>query len=265
MYRKNRMWRDLVIRFGKKPLILTLALVITITGAVSGSLAWLTATTNVITNTFTIGNIDIDLWETDADGDGDDENNSYEMEIGKDIAKNPTVTVKAGSKACWVFVKIEKSANFDSFLTYGIAEGWEDDLGGGVYYRKVEESSKAQDFPVLLGNKVHVKDTVTKEMLDEISANDNYPYMKIKAYAVQFDGEITELSSAANAWALIPAEEKQLSTATTGSGSSSVADVPAVETANVENSASSEPQNYAERKAQQEEAGRLAFFAAEEE
>lgn len=267
MYRKNRMWRDLVIRFGKKPLILTLALVITISGAVSGSLAWLTAATDVLTNTFTIGNIKIDLTET-PDGDDDDQNNSYEMTLGQPIDKDPKVTVYENSKDCWLYIKIQVSDNFDDFLTYEIAEGWTKLSGEeGVYYREVDESKSAQSFYVLKDNKVHVKsgEDITNEMLDEISASNNYPYMKLKAFAVQRDKSIDKIDNAVDAWALIPAEEKVLvSTSASSAAATPAAVVPAAaeESTTAKTVLSNTPQSYAERKAQQAEEGWLAFAAS---
>lgn len=257
MYRRDRMWRDLLIRFGRKPLILTLALVITISGTLGGSLAWLTATTKTLTNTFTIGDINIDLKEDNVDA-GSDTENSYEMEVGGDIDKNPTVTVYKNSKNCWLYVKIEESANFNKFLTYEIDDSWTPLSGeSGVYYRRVDESATDdQIFRVLKNDTVHVLDNITSDMLDQLDPS-TYPYMKIKAFAVQRDEQKEPISTAEKAWALIPAEEKNLSAANEGSSPTNSA-APSVQNTDA-------PQNYAQRMQQQQQDGWMAFVAPQDE
>lgn len=118
------------------------------------------------------------------------------MVPGNKLDKNPTVTVKANSEACWLFVKVTESENLKDFITYAIAEGWTE-LQDGVYYREVPASNADQTFPVLAGNAVTVKDTVTKEML---TAKDfANPTLTFKAYAVQKDN----VASASDAWAKV--------------------------------------------------------------
>ena len=92
----------------KKTLALVLALTLLVAGVVGGTLAWLTAQTAEVKNTFTVGDINIGLTETTTD---------YKMVPGNTIAKDPTVTVKANSEACWLFVKVTESENLDTFIT----------------------------------------------------------------------------------------------------------------------------------------------------
>lgn len=157
----------------KKTLALVLALTLLVAGVVGGTLAWLTDQTAEVKNTFTVGDINIGLTETTTD---------YKMVPGNTIAKDPTVTVKANSEACWLFVQVTESENLDTFITYAIAEGWTE-LQDGVYYREVPASAADQTFSVLADNAVTVKDTVTKEML---TAKDfANPTLTFKAYAIQ--------------------------------------------------------------------------------
>ncbi|MGN1334479.1 MAG: SipW-dependent-type signal peptide-containing protein [Anaerovoracaceae bacterium] len=170
----------------KKTLTVALAVVLVLCCAVGATLAWLTDTTDPVTNTFTVGDINIDLTET---------TNNYKMVPGNTIAKDPTVTVEAGSEACWLFVKVEESANFGSFLAYSIADGWTALEGQtGVYYREVAAPATDQEFAVLKDNQVTVKNTVTKEMLT--AENFAYPTLTFTAYAVQKDN----VATAADAW-----------------------------------------------------------------
>ena len=169
----------------KKTLALVLALTLLVAGIVGGTLAWLTDQTDEVKNTFTVGDINIGLTETTAD---------YKMVPGNTIAKDPTVTVKANSEACWLFVKITESTDLKDFITYAIAEGWTALPGvDGVYYREVPASD--QTFSVLAGDAVTVKSDVTRTMLE--TAKTDAPTLTFKAYAIQKD----HFATADAAWA----------------------------------------------------------------
>lgn len=171
----------------KKTLALVLALTLLVAGVVGGTLAWLTDRTAEVKNTFTVGDINIGLTETTTD---------YKMVPGNTIAKDPTVTVKANSEACWLFVKVTESTDLKDFITYAIAEGWTalPDVNG-VYYREVPASAADQTFSVLAGNTVTVNTTVTKTMLE--TAKTDAPTLTFKAYAIQKD----HFTTPADAWA----------------------------------------------------------------
>lgn len=173
----------------KKTLISIIAVALVICVSIGGVLAFLTKTTQTVTNTFTVGNIDLTLSETNVDGGSADEN-SYKMVPGQPITKDPKVTVKANSEESYVFVKVTKSTNakFDDYMTYDIADGWTALTGGtGVYYREVSATTADTDFQVIKGNTVTVKGTVTKDMMDSLSA-ETYPTLTFKAAAVQKAG-----------------------------------------------------------------------------
>ena len=172
----------------KKSFIMVLALVLVFAVAVGGVVAWLTDKTDPVKNTFTVGDINIKLEETTT---------AYKMVPGNAIAKDPKVTVKAGSEACWLFVEVEKSANFDNFMTYAMADGWKVlDGQTGVYYREVDATTADTSFAVLKDNQVTVRDTVTKTQLEEVKTA-NQPTLTFTAYAVQKDN----IADAATAWA----------------------------------------------------------------
>lgn len=161
----------------KKTLALVLALTLLVAGVVGGTLAWLTDQTAEVKNTFTVGDINIGLTETTAD---------YKMVPGNTIAKDPTVTVKANSEACWLFVKVTESTDLKDFITYAIAEGWTALPGvDGVYYREVPASAADQTFSVLAGDAVTVNSDVTRTMLE--TAKTDAPTLTFKAYAIQRD------------------------------------------------------------------------------
>ena len=172
--------------------IALLALVLVIGCVAGGTVAWLVAKTEPVVNTFTYGNIDIALTETTG--------TSYKIIPGTDITKNPKVTVKGGSEACWLFVKVEESGTFVADkVTYAIDKGWKALEGEkGVYYREVAAVTADTDFSVLEGNKITVKDTLTKGDIKDIAATN--PTLKITAYAVQQEN----IADAATAWSKIP-------------------------------------------------------------
>ena len=147
-------------------------------GVVGGTLAWLTDQTAEVKNTFTVGDINIGLTETTTD---------YKMVPGNTIAKDPTVTVKAESEACWLFVKVTESANLDDLhhLCHRRAAGrsWKT----GVYYREVPASAADQTFSVLAGDAVTVKSDVTRAMLETAKTDFANPTLTFKAYAIQKD------------------------------------------------------------------------------
>lgn len=193
----------------KKALAMILAVTVLLGGVIGGTLAWLIDSTDEVTNTFTVGDIDIDLAETTG--------NTYKMIPGNVLDKDPTVTVYGNSEDCWLFIKVVESGgasvtengethtyNFKSFLSYVMAEGWielDSENYPGVYYQEVSESITNQEFAVLKDNQVTVNDTVTKQMMDAleeaIDSDENaYPKLTFTAYAVQK----ANIADAATAW-----------------------------------------------------------------
>lgn len=190
----------------KKLVIMLTSLALILFTVIGGTLAWLVAETKPVVNTFTYGDINISLEETDTnkDGDNDPNTNIYSMIPGHIITKDPKVTFKANSENAWLFVKLEKTANFDDFMTYEMADGWTKlDNVDGVYYREVSKAAQDAEFTVIKDDTVTVKGEVTKEMLNDLDANgaSNYPKLIVTAYAVQRDNNVT---TAADAWAKIP-------------------------------------------------------------
>lgn len=185
----------------KKTLALFLVLALAFGGVIGGTVAWLTDTSEPVVNTFTDSDIEITLTETTGD--------SYKMVPGYTISKDPKVTVEAGSEKCYLFVKLDKSDNFDSFLTYEIVEGWtalmDTDSDGiaddGVYYRVVDATTEDVTFSVLKDNQVTVKSDVTKEMMNELKDNTaEEPTLTVTAYASQFNKSASETFVPNEAW-----------------------------------------------------------------
>lgn len=180
--------------------IALLALVLVIGCVAGGTVAWLVAKTEPVVNTFTYGNIDITLTETTGE--------EYKIIPGKDIPKNPKVTVTAGSEDCWLFVKVEEVGAISTITTdpvhYAIDTGWAQlkDKDGkdvsGVYYRLVDAVDNDTAFNVLKDNKIIVSGELTKETINGYAVQQ--PTLTFTAYAVQQEN----IADAATAWSKIP-------------------------------------------------------------
>lgn len=179
----------------KKGLALLLALTLVVVGVASGTLAWLTAQSGPVVNTFTTSGIEVKLEETTG--------SEYKMVPGFEITKDPKATVVTGSEECYLFVKLEKSAGFDTYLEYTVDSGWTALEGvDGVYYRKVMTADMGTAYDVLAGNKVTVKGSVTKANMDALNAEGAAkPTLTVTAYASQLYKSAGVEFSAADAWA----------------------------------------------------------------
>ena len=176
------------MRKSRKPLIAGLAIALVAALGIGGTLAWLTAQTQEVKNTFTVGDIDITLTETTG--------SEYKMIPGWTIDKDPVVTVKADSEDCWVFIEVKESSSLDDYISYTIDPNNWTKLSGeeNVYYCKATDVKKDCAIKVLgygtgeefVPNKVLVNGTVTKEMMEALSADSAVqPTLTFKAYAVQ--------------------------------------------------------------------------------
>ncbi len=177
----------------KKRTMALLAAVLLVVGvAIGGTLAWLTAKSDTVTNTFTTSDIKITLEETKGGTD-----RTFKMIPGYTIEKDPKVKVLEGSEACFLFVKLEKSANFDKYMTYEMANGWEAlaDVPN-VYYREV--TTIPVEYDVLKNNQVTVNGTVTTT--DMKAAETDKPTLTVSAYASQLYKNNTDKFTAAEAW-----------------------------------------------------------------
>lgn len=200
----------------KKITLIVSAIALILCFSIASTMAWLVDKTSEVKNTFTYGDIDIDLVET-VDGeiksaaDTIVENKTFKMIPGNSLSKDPMVIVKSNSEECWLFVEVKESENFDTFITYAINDGWklcDSETSGSnidtntndtyVIYREVSALASDQTFNILADNLVNVKEDVTKKMLNDL-LSDSYPTLTFKAYAIQKANFVT----AADAWAEI--------------------------------------------------------------
>lgn len=228
---------------GKKIIITLLAVVMLIGCTIGGTLAWLSATSGTVTNTFTVGDVNIELKEHDLKADGTldtssevTEENTYKIVPGDTQPKDPFVRVEAKSEESWIFVQVKEvrntvtgNANATKYVTWEIAEGWtklgETANGISTYYRTTNYTTSTQDvtYYVLKGGSnentsgiVSYDSDLTKaniEALDTDAADtdghgtievDEMPQLIFKAFAVQVEAG----SDASSAWNQIAAGDK---------------------------------------------------------
>ena len=151
--------------------------------------------TDAVVNTFTYGDINIELTETKP------EVKQAKIIPGVDIEKDPKVMVKKDSEACWLFVKVEQTGTFvTDKVAYSVmtgTDGWTALTDNpGVYYREVAAATSDTSFDILENNKVTVSKNLTKEEIKGINVQ---PTLTCTAYAVQKDG----IDDAATAWAKV--------------------------------------------------------------
>ena len=175
----------------KKIICLFLCAVMLVTGSIAGTLAYLSARTETLTNTFTYGNVAIELHEPET---GDQQEYKFKIVPGTNIPKDPTITVSPDGENCYLFAKLSKTA-WDNGLSYDFVSGWENVSGAGsdteqVIYQKVNRSHDSQTYKILANDEIIVD--------KEIKATENTPTLAITAYAIQDDGNLTP----EEAWAI---------------------------------------------------------------
>lgn len=187
----------------KKTVALLLALVLVFGVAAGGTLAWLTAQTSAVTNTFTVGDINITLTETDTVNG----NKSFQLIPGTEYSKDPKVSV-TGNVDCYLFVRFDEINNPAAYLNYTstltAGNGWtqgdnENGLPANVWYREVGANDDVKEWELLANNKVTVKETVVKTGTDTAGTSnvampsaESQPVLKYQAAAVQKDNRTLE-------------------------------------------------------------------------
>ncbi len=213
-----------------KALLLIACAVVLVIGSVFGTLAYLTSTDEV-KNTFTVGKVNIKLDEAVVDGEtGEPSENRTEegnaaLRIipGREIYKDPTVTVLGDSEACYVrmqmtvtwqpaaeplFAAQEYNAwfNFDSSWIKKGQIGEKDHNEDGTYtesfefwYKDAVEKSESDTTLPALFTTITIPGDLTSE---QVASTDNSSVV-IVAHAIQAEG----FENAAAAWAAFDAQQ----------------------------------------------------------
>ena len=125
----------------KRTLLIVLSVVLVAAAAVGATLAYFSAT-QTATNTFTVGNVKIELTEPAWTGDGEEVGGAaeaFEAYPGEPLAKDPTIE-NIGANPCLVRIKVQWPFNGITYRTnYHTGElgtGWYDGGDGYFYYLK---------------------------------------------------------------------------------------------------------------------------------
>ena len=196
---------------GKKLTMVLVAIILVLCCTIGGTLAWLVDTTNPVTNTFTVGKVEITLKEAPLKADGsygapaEGTENEYQLIPGKTYTKDPTVAVDASSEDCWLFVKFEEEGNPATFIQYTSTlttdNGWTKGTGTipeNVWYRHVNKTDKNRSWNLLLEDKIQIKTSVTAGNMAAAAAAS----LQWTAYAVQSAND-TATFSAVEAWNIV--------------------------------------------------------------
>ncbi len=127
----------------RKVLLTLCSALLLVSLSVGMTIAYLTDTTEVVTNTFTVGNVNIKLDEAEyvegvATGKRTETGSSYKLMPGLSYEKDPTVTVETGSESCFVRMRVTIEGIADILAQYAAAEkeflpqycveGWDDTI-----------------------------------------------------------------------------------------------------------------------------------------
>lgn len=213
----------------KSTLLIVVAMLLVAVISVTATIAYLKSQTDIVANTFTVGNVKITLdeaavnnrgqlldkngavWDSEGTVDKADRviKNEYHLVPGRVYVKDPTVHLKAGSEAAYLFVKV---AIEDDFVdTFGIEDqmttnGWKlldaTNYPGVYVYTNGSDTvvtanaagGADKDFPVFNG--FTVSKTAEYAVLSDFLGD----VIKIRAYAIQAEG----FTSAAAAYAADP-------------------------------------------------------------
>ena len=197
----------------KKVLALTGCAVLLVASSVMGTLAYLTSQSTV-NNTFTVGNVSIDLKETPVDKYGSKETgaiknaeeNDYLLIPGKEYTKDPTVTVEANSEKCWLFIEVnngiedfeaDEAGNDTIEEQITNVNGWTSlDGVDNVYYKQVNKDTNKQTFDVFSTFKIHgYANILANEDKWNAITEENPELVTVSAYAIQYES-FSEVGSA---------------------------------------------------------------------
>lgn len=192
------------MKTARKALMLILCAALLVSATVMGTLAYLTSQ-DTVTNTFSVGNVKIDMDETDVDNstpnkDRDTEN-AYRLLPGQEYIKDPIITVDPASEDAWVFIQVvNEIANIEAdenkVADQIVANGWTE-LEAGVYYKKVLKTDTDKSLEVF--------ETVTigEDVNNTTLARYEGKTVVVTAYAIQVAGFETDVEGA---WDAVYAE-----------------------------------------------------------
>ena len=194
--------RKMTKKTKKRNLVLVAALCLCL---VVGGVMALFTDTDTATNTFTIGDVDINLTEPNWDPD-----NASNLSPGATVAKDPQVVNASETNPCYAFLTVAVPKDTDGELfSYEVNEGWtllssetsEEDVNTYVYaYGTLEKEGMTS---LAAGE-------TTASLFDNVTLSDRSEFdddsydIPVNAYAIQ----VTDLSAdtASGIWTLLQGE-----------------------------------------------------------
>lgn len=182
------------MKTARKILLPLLCAVLLVGASVAGTLAYLTST-KTVTNTFTVGKVEIELTESVVDEYGvkpttnptpaPTTGNQYKLIPGHTYTKDPTITVGSESEECWLFVKVENGLGDHAAINWKTTatgdEGTWSLVSGQTQYWVYSKTANANDVI-----QVFPSFTYDKDVAD--TATDATKNITVTAYAIQKDG-----------------------------------------------------------------------------
>lgn len=180
----------------KKIVSLCLAAVLVVMAIAGATMAYFNDT-KTAENTFTVGNVKIDLTEPNWESSGKEE--AKEVYPGEPLAKDPTVE-NVGENPCFVRIKVENLDQFDAkgnityrtnYVTGALGDKWVLHTDGYFYYTEVLEVGATTDalfdqivMPTgLIGDEAAEPITVTAQAVQAQGAKPSFSAVKAMTVA----------------------------------------------------------------------------------
>lgn len=199
----------------KKILALALAAVLLVGVSIGGTMAYMTAKTEKVENTFTTTSIAIELWESDLvenngeytlnEGEKVAANTDYLLLPGLTMPKDPYVEVTQGEVFVFVELVASTTPSADKYIDWAVdtAKVWSElqgadgtgvvgPHGGTMYCYGVGHTPKAVTSAdgklyILKDNEITIPETITTDDIAALTVNGTFqsPSLTFYAYAVQ--------------------------------------------------------------------------------
>lgn len=196
------------MKTARKVLIMALCAVLLVSATVMGTMAYLTARTETVSNTFTVGNVKfedgegkhgldeakVDEYGVPVSGAARVTENKYKLIPGHTYTKDPTIHMSSDTEDCYLFVEVVNQiagleATGNTIAAQMATLGWKPVTGVNNIYIYAGTATDATKTPVSAGTNVTVFNSFTLADDANVGTVDTAnTAITIKAYAVQADG-----------------------------------------------------------------------------
>jgi len=205
----------------KKILTLVACAVLLVCISVGATLAYLTAVTSQVTNTFTVGNVTLDDPTTDLN-DGLDEakvdvygkevegvervlDNEYKLMPGHTYTKDPTVHVQPGSEPCYVYVRVVNEIAAIEIKDNLETEDIDESKGLTIEDQLVANNwVKHPNYDNIYYYDTDITDDVVGTVVDTLGETTVTDLVVFESFTIDSDTDIDELKNYANHTEMVP-------------------------------------------------------------